>query len=244
MLATCAKDHPFDWELYIRKVCMAYNSSIQSSTGYAPFYLMFGRQARLPIDVDVLHGTREESLQSQGEYARPMQLRLSSAFDIVREHGSKWQKEFYDAKVHGEPYKTGEFVWLHPPPPKGMSCKLHHPWTGPYKVIKKVSDVTYQIQHLYGNGQHKVIHFDKLKPCSREVIQSLQHSRPMPVELTINQSTCHSSQDLIGSSLELLDDYDDDAELQLPPLSTADSVRRYPTRTHCPPSRFGDFVRH
>ena len=25
MLATCASDHPFDWEQYIRKVCMAYN---------------------------------------------------------------------------------------------------------------------------------------------------------------------------------------------------------------------------
>ena len=80
MLATCAKDHPFDWKHYIRKVCMAYNSSIQSSTGYAPFYLMFGRQARLPIDF--LYGTREESLQSQGEYARLLQLRF-------REHGSK-----------------------------------------------------------------------------------------------------------------------------------------------------------
>ena len=125
-----------------------------------------------------------------------------------------------------------------------MSGKLHHPWTGPYKVIKKVSDVTYWIQHLYGNRQRKVIHFDRLKPGSREVIQSLQHSRLMPVEQTIDQSTCRSSHDLIGSNLELLDDYDADAELQLPPISTADSVRCYPTRTHRPPSRFGDFVRH
>jgi len=37
MLATCTKDHPFDWEYYIRKVCMAYNTSVQCSTGYTPF---------------------------------------------------------------------------------------------------------------------------------------------------------------------------------------------------------------
>jgi len=28
MLATCAEDHPFEWEDYIRKICMAYNSNI------------------------------------------------------------------------------------------------------------------------------------------------------------------------------------------------------------------------
>ena len=51
MLATCTKDHPFDWENYIRKVCMAYNTSVQCSTGNTPFYLMFGRQAHIPVDI-------------------------------------------------------------------------------------------------------------------------------------------------------------------------------------------------
>ena len=55
MLATCASDHPFDWEKYIRKVCMAYNSSVQATTGYTPFYLMFGRQARLPFRCSLWH---------------------------------------------------------------------------------------------------------------------------------------------------------------------------------------------
>ena len=245
MLATCAKDHPFDWEHYIRKVCMAYNSSIQSSTGYTPFYLMFGRQARLPIDV--LYGTREESYQCQGEYARLLQTRLNSAYDIVREHVAKEhqrQKEFHDLKVHGEPFKAGDCVWLHSHAPKGTSRKLHHPWTGPYKVIKKVSDVTYRIQHLYRNRQCKVVHFDRLKPCSREIIQSLQHSQPMSAQKEMGQNTCNAPQNPIGNNLELLDDYDDDVQLQPPPTPTADSLRRYPLRTHRPPSRFGDFIRH
>jgi len=51
MLATCTKDNPFEWRKHIRKVCMAYNSSIQAATGFIPFYLMFGCQAKLPIDI-------------------------------------------------------------------------------------------------------------------------------------------------------------------------------------------------
>ena len=52
MLSNTLKDHPFNWEQWLRKVCMAYNSSIHSSTGYTPYCLLFGHEARLP-----LHGT-------------------------------------------------------------------------------------------------------------------------------------------------------------------------------------------
>ena len=86
--------------------------------------------------------------------------KLSSASEIVREH-APMTETIYDTKVHGEPHKVGDYVWLHSPPPKGTSCKLHILWTGPYKFITKVSDVTYCIQHLYDNWQLKVVHFDQ-----------------------------------------------------------------------------------
>ena len=34
MLAATTKEHPFDWEEQIRKVCMAYNTSVHATTGY------------------------------------------------------------------------------------------------------------------------------------------------------------------------------------------------------------------
>jgi len=37
MLAVCVKDNPFNWEKYIWKIRMAYNSSVQASTGFTPF---------------------------------------------------------------------------------------------------------------------------------------------------------------------------------------------------------------
>ena len=45
MLATTTRNHPFDWEDQLPIVCIAYNTSVQASTGYTPFFLMFSREA-------------------------------------------------------------------------------------------------------------------------------------------------------------------------------------------------------
>ena len=61
----------------------------------------------------------------------------------------------------------GDLVWLHSSVPKQDShCKLHHPWTDPFKVLKQLSDTTY---HIHGNQQRKVVHFDRLEPCMNRV---------------------------------------------------------------------------
>ena len=40
MLVTTAKEHPFEWERHLQKVCFAYNTSVHASTGQN-FFLMF-----------------------------------------------------------------------------------------------------------------------------------------------------------------------------------------------------------
>ena len=141
MLATCTEDHPGDWEQHIRKVCMAYNVNVHPSTGFSPFYLMFGRQARLPIDL--IYGTGPQVMENQsvGEYAASLKSRVSAAFDLVRRNVSQhhvYQKKLYDQKVHGQQFSTGDWVWLYSPVVgKGGSRKLNCPWKGPYTVIKK-----------------------------------------------------------------------------------------------------------
>ena len=53
-------------------------------------------------------------------------------------------KEIYDR--HGEPFKVGDCVMLYTPVvPRGHCKKLQCLWSGPYKVLKKLSEVTYKI---------------------------------------------------------------------------------------------------
>ena len=76
--ATTAREHPFDWEEHHQKVCMAYNTSEQATTGYTPFFLMFGRQAKLPVDLMLATDRPEETTTS--EYAIQLKASLGTAY--------------------------------------------------------------------------------------------------------------------------------------------------------------------
>ena len=51
MLTMAVDDHPWDWEDHLQHLCYAYNTSIHPATGHTPFFLMFGRQPRIPADL-------------------------------------------------------------------------------------------------------------------------------------------------------------------------------------------------
>ena len=51
MLTAYSGQDSTDWDRCLSKVCLAYNSSVQCSTGNSPFYLMHGREACLLIDI-------------------------------------------------------------------------------------------------------------------------------------------------------------------------------------------------
>ena len=68
MLATTVSDNQANWEQCIRKVCFAY-TSVHSSTRFTPFFLMFGRQAKLPIDL--MYGSSpQEVIPPVGKYVQ------------------------------------------------------------------------------------------------------------------------------------------------------------------------------
>ena len=77
-------------------------------------------------------------------------------FGLIRKYHIR-QSEIYNRKVHGEPYNTGDIVWFHNPAVTTReSRKLYHPWTGPYRVIDKISEADYRIKEVYGKKDHQL----------------------------------------------------------------------------------------
>jgi transposase InsO family protein len=51
MLAKLVSENQKDWDDKLAAVAFAYRNSVQESTGFSPYYLMYGREARIPADI-------------------------------------------------------------------------------------------------------------------------------------------------------------------------------------------------
>ena len=166
LIAVNVQDAKRDWDLNLGLVMMAYRSSVQETTGYTPFMLMFGREMRVPVDV--MFGLPPSATPNRDDFVEGIRFTLNNVYDRVRDNigsAQKRQKELYDRRSHGTAYKEGDRVWLYVPAiPKGSCPKFHRPWMGPFKVEKRISDVTYRIKNEQ-TGKVKVVHFDRLKIC-------------------------------------------------------------------------------
>ena len=258
MLSTTVGDHPSDWDQSIRKLCMAYNSSVHSTTGFTPFFLMFGRQVRLPVDL--MYGTSSPDSQSIPEYVKSLQHTLQEAHQLVREKCQaehSRQKMLYDRRVHGKTYQVGDMVLLHSCViPRGKCRKLHNPWTGPFQVEDIIGESVYKIRSPKG-GKPKIIHFDRLKPflSSAEVndVEQNRESTQLPVAPLKSPSGVGSGAELLDSFEDVDDETETDAHMELPavedqPEPVPDRIEqaphRYPTRTRKAPDRYGAYIHH
>ena len=102
MLATAVYDRPFEWEQHLPRLCHAYNTSIHPTTGSSPFFLMFGRQARMPVDI--MLGTMTSTPSTVSQYVLNLRNSLETAYEYVRSqmgHKQEQQKDRYDARTQG-----------------------------------------------------------------------------------------------------------------------------------------------
>jgi transposase InsO family protein len=180
LLAKVISEHQKDWDSYLAYITFCYNTSIHQATGYTPYFLMHGAEARW--NMDVLLDSKSRKL-TQNEHASSVVNRLAEAYQQTREHlgsAAAYSKGWYDRKVKQQVYQVGEAVRILD---QRAYAKRTPKWQLPYsqvgKVTRKLNDVTYVVSAPSWRGP-RVLHVDKLRrmeDVSRPVPQDPGHDR-------------------------------------------------------------------
>ena len=145
-----------NWPEHLSEVTYAYNVSPNSSTGYSPYYLLFGREPQLPVDF-VLSTPNVDSGDQVNfdEFVQKHRENLQDAFRIAHEHMTKCarkRKETHDRKLVDPEISVGDFVYVR-----------NRAFTGRHKL-----------QDLWGRNRYRVV---KIQDNVYTVVSEDGHSR-------------------------------------------------------------------
>ena len=84
MIGKLEEDKKACWSKHLPELLMAYNATCSTVTGYSPYYLLFGRKPRIPVDY-LFPTLRDSPHQTKMEVSvAAMQKRLKEAFVVAR----------------------------------------------------------------------------------------------------------------------------------------------------------------
>lgn len=149
------------WPQMLQTLTFAYNCTAHESTGYAPFYLMYGRIPRLPIDVMFHSVGRNDDITDYSRYVAKMRDNLKEALSLAQVNASASQQrqaEFYNRRIKGCDIEEGDRVLLANKGERGRR-KLADKWESvPYVVVSKDPRChTYRVKNT-STGQEQVVH--------------------------------------------------------------------------------------
>ena len=115
MIGKLEQDKKAHWSEHLSELLSAYNGTRSAVTGYSPYFLLFGRKARIPVDYlfPTLHDSPHQTKLEVSVVA--MQKRLKEAFAVARhltsqEAAKQWR--YYDRKAGAVALQPGDVVMV------------------------------------------------------------------------------------------------------------------------------------
>ncbi|XP_068201655.1 uncharacterized protein [Palaemon carinicauda] len=198
-----------EWDKALPFALFAIRSHPNSSTGVAPFELVFGHKVRGPLEImfEVLKSSQKGE-GKVGGLGEDLRSRMMSAWKFARENLKQSQsrmKENFDKKVKFEP---GELVLVLSMEP---DCFLEPRYEGPWKVLRKLSNVNYEVESPGSSRKCKVFHINRLKPYVSKRGDPLAILRePVLVVIDVppeesDDLACQVTSDALGENMQNLE---------------------------------------
>ena len=155
-----------DWDTHLPAILFGFRVSPHQTTGDSPFYLLYGREPRLPVDVSLLPPSQVSN--SVREHRARIVQTIEEAHTIARENIQRTQqnmKDQYDRSARDPKFMLGDRVWVYTPKTlKGLSRKLMHHWHGPFRIVEKCSPVHFKLRTCDNRLVSITVHANRMKP--------------------------------------------------------------------------------
>jgi hypothetical protein len=149
-LAKLATDHIDNWDNYIAPILFAYRTTKHATTKIAPFFLLYGRDAKLPTDplendnTPTLINHLENLIDKIPQEIEKVKVRI--------EKSQQKQKDRHDRKIqHQINFSIGEKVlYYDAAKEKQWTGKLNPKWKGPYYIHQVGDKGAYKLRTIEG----------------------------------------------------------------------------------------------
>lgn len=172
LLGTLEDEKKADWKSHISALVHAYNATRHESTGYTPYYLLFGRHPRLAIDAFLgIEPDKAAKHKDRSNYPAALAKRLAFAYKAASKEAqrqSQRHKKRYDLRVREAQLGPGDKVLVRKVGLQGRH-KLADRWDRDTYVVvgQPTPDVpVYVVKREHGKSATKTIHRNLLLPIS------------------------------------------------------------------------------
>ena len=104
-----------NWQEWIATLTHACNCTVSPLTGFSPYFLMFGRTAKLPLDIELGVSLVEQKQTSHQNYAQKLHSKLQWVYQNAQENNKKeseHHKRYYDQKIRCMKLKPDDLVMV------------------------------------------------------------------------------------------------------------------------------------
>jgi hypothetical protein len=173
-----------DWDEHLAAAELAFNNSKNETTGFTPFYMVYGREARMPLDLALAPLTKAADNPTAAEATARWRAALQQASDNTTQQQRR-QKKYADRTRREVRFAVGDRVLLSTQHLKLIgerkrARKLTERYVGPYRVKRVVNANAYELELPASLKIHPVINISHLK----EYRDGTQAFPDRPVRLT------------------------------------------------------------
>jgi Chromo (CHRromatin Organisation MOdifier) domain len=172
-----------NWDDLLPALEHAYNSSVQATTGLAPFMMTFGQIPR--NTADILIEPSSTSVESVSEFVKRLQGMVTSAVTFIDQANKTGEgyanRSRRDFQFGGDDFILVSNKYFIPEAFKDRKKKLAAKFTGPHEMIEFISPEACSLQIPVGTKAHDVFHASMLKPYHGDASTERATLPPLPV---------------------------------------------------------------